>query len=170
MSFSKMIDIAVSHLRDGNVVPFPTETVYGLGADAKNPVALQKIFDVKQRPINHPLIVHLADLSQLDQWAVNIPPAAIKLAEAFWPGPLTLILNKASHVSDLVTGNQQTIGIRIPNHPVAQALLTRFGSGLAAPSANRFGRISPTTMEAVVEELGSAVDLILGGGACEVGV
>lgn len=164
------IQEAVALLEQGGLVAFPTETVYGLGADARNPDALQKIFAVKQRPIDHPLIVHLADIAQLVEWAREVSPSAFSLANAFWPGPLTLILQKAPGVLDLITGKQETIGLRIPNHPVAQALLKSFGSGIAAPSANRYGRISPTTAQAVREELGSAVDLILDGGQCAVGV
>ncbi len=165
-----LINQAIKILQEGGLVAMPTETVYGLGADAKNPDALRKIFQAKQRPIDHPLIVHLANMSQLDEWVSHVSPIAQRLAKAFWPGPLTLILPKAPHVLDIVTGHQQTIGIRIPRHPVAQALLEGFGSGIAAPSANRFGRISPTTAAAVREELGNAVDLILEGGSCEIGL
>lgn len=164
------IEKAATILHAGGLVAIPTETVYGLGADARNPEALRKIFTTKQRPIDHPLIVHIADMTQLSDWAVAISDSALLLAKAFWPGPLTLILKKAPGVLDLVTGNQETIGIRIPNHPVAIALLKTFGRGVAAPSANRFGRISPTTADAVREELGNAVDLILDGGPCAVGV
>lgn len=165
-----LIDNAIKILQQGGLVAIPTETVYGLGADASNPDALRKIFRAKQRPEDHPLIVHLADRSQLDQWVSHVSPAAERLANAFWPGPLTLILPKAPHVLDLITGHQQTIGIRIPHHSVARALLTGFGGGIAAPSANRFGRISPTTAAAVYEELGDAVDLILEGGPCDIGL
>lgn len=165
-----LINKAITILQRGGLVAIPTETVYGLGADAKNPAALRKIFQAKQRPIDHPLIVHLASMSQLNEWASTVSPLAQRLGEAFWPGPLTLILPKAPHVLDLVTGNQLTVGLRIPCHPVAQALLQLFGSGIAAPSANRFGRISPTTAAAVREELGATVDLVLDGGQCEVGV
>lgn len=161
---------AVEVLTQGGLVAIPTETVYGLGADARNPDALRKIFHAKQRPMDHPLIVHLADISQLSLWASDIPDSALLLANTFWPGPLTLILKKAAGVSDLLTGGQDTIGLRIPHHPVALALLKEYGGGIAAPSANRFGRISPTTAEAVRDELGDAVDLILEGGQCEVGV
>lgn len=164
------IEKAVILLKQGKLVAFPTETVYGLGADATNPEAVRKIFAAKQRPVDHPLIVHIASLDHLVRWARVIPDSAWQLANVFWPGPLTLILKKAPSVSDLVTGTQDTIGIRIPHHPIAQALLQAFNGGLAAPSANRFGRISPTTAEAVQEELGNAVDLILAGGQCEVGV
>ncbi len=170
VQLTEQIDKAVTVLRAGGLVAMPTETVYGLGADARNETALRKIFQAKQRPVDHPLIVHLADVSQLSLWAKNISAQALLLAKTFWPGPLTLILQKAEGVSDLVTGGQDTIGIRIPHHPVAQQLLRTFGSGIAAPSANRFGRISPTTSVAVREELGDTVDLILEGGQCEVGV
>lgn len=164
------IQKAVKILRQGGLIAMPTETVYGLAADAKNPDAITKIFSAKGRPIDHPLIVHIADIAQLSEWAVDVSEHARELARQFWPGPLTLILKKAPLVSDLVTGGQDTIGIRIPHHPVALSLLRAFGSGLAAPSANRFGSISPTTAEAVREELGDRVDLILEGGQCEVGV
>ena len=151
---------AVAILQQGGLVAIPTETVYGLSADAKNLDALRKIFAVKGRPIDHPLIVHIGHMDQLSEWAIEVSDSALQLARAFWPGPLTLILKKAPQVLDLVTGNQETIGLRIPNHPVALALLNNFGGGLAAPSANRFGRISPTTAAAVREELGDAVDQI----------
>ncbi|CAG4884593.1 Threonylcarbamoyl-AMP synthase [Georgfuchsia toluolica] len=165
---------AVELLRAGELVAFPTETVYGLGADAGNPVALAKIFAAKGRPADHPLIVHIADISHLGQWAREIPDAAHLLAKAFWPGPLTLILKRQPNVPDLVTGGQDTVGLRIPNHPLALQLLTMFngagGSGLAAPSANRFGRISPTSAQHVRDELGAAVALVLDGGPCTVGI
>ncbi len=161
---------AIEILTAGGLVAMPTETVYGLGADARNQLAIEKIFLAKQRPMNHPLIVHLSDISQLSDWADDISDEALLLAHAFWPGPLTLILKKAPHVHDLVTGGQSTIGLRIPDHPVALALLKAYDGGIVAPSANRFGRISPTTAEAVREELGNAVDLILEGGQCVVGV
>ncbi|TAK72653.1 MAG: threonylcarbamoyl-AMP synthase [Gammaproteobacteria bacterium] len=161
---------AVTLLQSGGLVAFPTETVYGLGADASNASAVRKIFQAKERPYDHPLIVHLARLEQVHEWAQTISPQALKLAERFWPGPLTLILKKQPHVLDTVTGNQETIGLRIPRHPVAHALLQAFGKGVAAPSANRFTHISPTTAAAVYEELGNKVDVILDGGACEVGL
>jgi L-threonylcarbamoyladenylate synthase len=170
MTLQKDIQLAVELLKQGRLVAFPTETVYGLGADAKNPEALAGIFRAKGRPMDHPLIVHVASISQLAEWVSEVPPSAYVLAEAFWPGPLTMIFKKASPVLDRITGGQDTIGIRMPNHPIAQMLLKEFGSGLAAPSANRFGRISPTTADAVREELGSSVDLVLDGGQCEVGV
>src|SRR3990167_7877331 len=164
------IENAVTILRKGGLVAFPTETVYGLGADASNAAALEKIFLVKGRPIEHPLIVHIASLELAAQWSVSISPLAERLAQAFWPGPLTLILRRAPHVLDRVTGGQDTIGLRVPRHPLAQKLLHAFGGGIAAPSANRFGHISPTTAGAVIEELGSVVDLVLEGGSCEVGL
>lgn len=161
---------AAGLLRTGGVVAFPTETVYGLGADGTNEAALARIFAIKGRPADHPLIVHLAAADQLTDWARNIPAAAWALAERFWPGPLTLILQRRPGVPDLVTGGQETIGLRVPAHPVAQALLIAFGGGVAAPSANRFGRVSPTRAEHVRQELGDGPDLILEGGACPVGV
>jgi L-threonylcarbamoyladenylate synthase len=170
MTLQADIQKAVQLLKRGKLVAFPTETVYGLGADAKNPEALAKIFHAKGRPIDHPLIVHLADSVQLTDWVRDVSPIGLTLAEAFWPGPLTLIFKKAPHVLDIITGGQDTIGIRMPNHPIAKRLLKEFGTGLAAPSANRFGRISPTTALAVQEELQSSVDLVLDGGQCDVGV
>lgn len=164
------IAAAVAILRAGGVVAFPTETVYGLGADALNPLAVGRIFTIKGRPAHHPLIVHLADVTQLEHWARDIPPVAFDLARRFWPGPLTLILKRAAQVPDSVTGGQDTVGLRMPKHPVALDLLRRFGGGIAAPSANRFGRISPTMKEHVRAELGVAVDLILEGGPCAVGL
>jgi L-threonylcarbamoyladenylate synthase len=169
---------AAAILRAGGLVAFPTETVYGLGADASNPAAVAKIFAAKGRPQDHPLIVHLGSIELLPQWAREIPPAAQKLAAAFWPGPLTLILERARDVPDCVTGGQDTVGLRIPGHPVALELLKAFAgeeggrrfSGVAAPSANKFGRISPTTAEHVRAELGAAVDCVLDGGECGVGI
>ena len=169
---------AAAILRTGGLVGFPTETVYGLGADASNPAAVAKIFAAKGRPQDHPLIVHLGSMDLLPLWAAQIPAAAHKLAAAFWPGPLTLILKRAAGVSDCVTGGQDTVGLRIPGHPVALELLRAFAgeaggqrySGIAAPSANKFGRISPTTAEHVRAELGAAVDAVLDGGDCEVGI
>lgn len=161
---------AAERLRAGGLVAFPTETVYGLGADAENPQALARLYAVKGRPINHPVIVHLGDPDQLSDWAVDIPAIAYQLAEAFWPGPLTLILKRSSRVPDAVTGGQDTVGIRVPDHPVALALLQAFGGGVAAPSANRFGRLSPTTAAHVRQDLGDDVDCVLDGGACQVGV
>lgn len=164
------IDEAVAILRAGGLVAFPTETVYGLGADAGNPEAVRKIFAAKGRPADHPLIVHLASAAQLSEWAIEIPASAYELAAAFWPGPLTIILKRASWVPDAVTGGQATVGLRVPAHPLALRLLRAFKGGLAAPSANRFGRLSPTTALHVSQELGDRVDLILDGGPCPVGL
>lgn len=165
-----LLERAVALLRAGELVAFPTETVYGLGADALNPAAVMRIFAAKGRPADHPLIVHLPKGALLDNWAVDVPEAARQLASAFWPGPLTLILRRARGVPLAVTGGQDTVGLRMPDHPVALALLDAFGSGIAAPSANRFGRISPTSAEHVREELGDRVSMILDGGACSVGI
>jgi len=164
------IGAAVSLLRQGRLVAFPTETVYGLGADAANPDAVRGIFALKGRPADHPLIVHLAAAEQLKEWAQEIPAVAWQLAAHFWPGPLTLILKKAAWVPPEVTGGQDTIGLRIPAHPLALDLLQTFGGGLAAPSANRFGRVSPTRAAHVRDEFGDRLDLVLDGGNCQVGV
>jgi L-threonylcarbamoyladenylate synthase len=161
---------AVEQLRAGLLVAFPTETVYGLGADAGNPEAVRGIFVAKGRPADHPVIVHLHAATEIAHWTRSVPEAARKLAATFWPGPLTLILPRASHVSDIVTGGQDSVGLRVPSHPVARALLAAFGGGIAAPSANRFGRISPTTAAHVAGDLGDAVASILDGGACDVGI
>jgi L-threonylcarbamoyladenylate synthase len=161
---------AVDVLRRGGLVAFPTETVYGLGADASSPTAVGRIFSVKGRPRNHPVIVHLAEAPAIKAWAADVPPDAWALAEAFWPGPLTLILPRADQVPDAVTGGSATVGLRVPNQPLALDLLEAFGGGIAAPSANRFGRVSPTTAAHVRADLGTDVDLILDGGACAVGV
>ena len=170
---------AVKLLQDGELVAFPTETVYGLGADAANPEAVAKIFAAKGRPADHPLIVHLPGAGYLDRWARDIPALAWELAEAFWPGPLTLILKRAPAVPYAVTGGQETVGVRVPSHPLALGLLRAYAQaggganqmcGIAAPSANRFGRISPTDATHVREELGDAVALVLDGGPCAVGI
>ncbi|HEX8963651.1 MAG TPA: L-threonylcarbamoyladenylate synthase [Rhodocyclaceae bacterium] len=165
---------AAELLRAGELVAFPTETVYGLGADASNPAAVAKIFAAKGRPADHPLIVHLPADDQIERWARDVPPAAFELAEAFWPGPLTLILKRQPGVPDVVTGGQDTVGLRIPGHPLALELLRAFAgaqwSGVAAPSANRFGHISPTTAAHVREDLGPAVAMVLDGGPCRVGI
>ena len=170
----KLMDLEIKEaahiLNNAGLVAFPTETVYGLGADANNPIAVKKIFLVKGRPVNHPVIVHIFSVQDLDKWARAIPKSAIKLAKTFWPGPLTLILKKQSWVLDEVTGKQDTVGLRIPNHPVALALLKTFSSGIAAPSANQFGYVSPTAAEHVKSELGAAVDMVLNGGECQVGL
>lgn len=165
-----VISYAVSLLRDGGVVAFPTETVYGLGADAANEQAVHRIFSIKGRPADHPLIVHLADAGMIERWARDIPDVAFRLAERFWPGPLTIVLRRSATVSGLVTGGLDTVGIRVPAHPVAQHMLREFRGGVAAPSANRFGRISPTCADHVRDELGSAPDLIIDGGDCQVGL
>ena len=164
------INQAASILHKGGLVALPTETVYGLGADARNPKSVAQIFTAKGRPKNHPLIVHIADAGQLSKWAQNIPKAAWQLAEAFWPGPLTLVLPRLDDVPDEVTGGLDTVALRVPNHPVALALLNAFGGGIAAPSANRYGRVSPTSAEDVHEELGDKVDMVLDGGRCSIGI
>jgi L-threonylcarbamoyladenylate synthase len=166
---------AAAVLRAGGLVAFPTETVYGLGADAANPDAVAKVFAAKGRPTDHPLIVHIADGAQLDAWASEVPPLARRLADACWPGPLTLVLPRTAQVPDAVTGGRDTVAVRVPDQPVALALLRRSGCGVAAPSANRFGRVSPTTAADVVADLGDGpsaalVDLVLDGGPCRVGV
>ncbi|QRM18877.1 threonylcarbamoyl-AMP synthase [Dechloromonas sp. TW-R-39-2] len=167
---------AVALLQSGELVGLPTETVYGLGADAANPAAVAKIFAAKGRPADHPLIVHLAGHDAVDHWAEQVPAVAWELMEIFWPGPLTLILKKQAWVPDAVTGGQDTVGLRVPGHPVALELLRRFAAvagehaGIAAPSANRFGRISPTSAAHVAEELGDRIPLILDGGPCKVGI
>jgi L-threonylcarbamoyladenylate synthase len=165
-----VIENAVALLRQGELVAFPTETVYGLGADAANADAVAKIFAAKGRPADHPLIVHLPCHDQLDLWARDVPPAAYELAEAFWPGPLTLILKRQPNVIDAVTGGQDTVGLRVPGHPLALELLRAFGGGVAAPSANRFGRISPTAAQHVRDDLGGSVAMVIDGGACSVGI
>lgn len=161
---------AAAVLKAGGLVGMPTETVYGLAADASSREAVAKIFAAKGRPNDHPVIVHLAQAEQIRDWAVDIPDEAWALARAFWPGPMTLILKRASHVLDAVTGGQDTVGLRIPSHPVAHALLAAFGGGVAAPSANKFGRVSPTTAQHVRDEFGDAVEIVLDGGASEVGI
>ena len=168
---------AAKQLKDGHLIAFPTETVYGLGADANNQAAVALIYKVKGRPQDHPLIVHVGDWQLMGEWAEEIPDYAIDLARAFWPGPMTLILKRSELAKDFVTGGQNTVGIRVPNQSLALQLLNEFskigGKGIAAPSANRFGQVSPTTAEAVREEIGaylSADDSILDGGPCAVGV
>ncbi len=161
---------AAQILKNAGLVVFPTETVYGLGADASNSEAVKKIFLAKERPSSHPVIVHIFSVQDLEKWARAIPKSAFKLARAFWPGSLTLILQKQPWVLDEVTGGQNTIGLRVPNHSVALALLKDFSGGIAAPSANKFGQISPTTAEHVRDGLGEVVDMILDGGECQVGL
>ena len=166
---------AAAILESGGLVAFPTETVYGLGADAGNPAAVAKIYAAKERPANHPLIVHLAPETDIGDWAREVPEAAKKLMAAFWPGPLTLILKKAAHVPEAATGGQDTVGLRCPSHPVAQALLRAFKQGrggIAAPSANKFGHVSPTTAQHVKDEFRDdlPIGMILDGGQSEVGI
>ncbi len=175
---SAEIERAAGILRAGGLVAFPTETVYGLGVDASNPAAVAKLFAAKERPRDHPLIVLLSGIEFLPRWAREIPPAARKLAAAFWPGPLTLLLKRAEGVLDCITGGQDTVGLRIPGHPVALEMLRAFSgeeggrrfNGVAAPSANKFGRISPTTAAHVRAEFGAALDCVLDGGECAVGI
>ena len=164
------LDQALAVLRAGGLVAIPTETVYGLAADASNPVAVRRIFAVKHRPVDHPLIVHIAAAEQLRDWAGAIPPSAVVLADACWPGPLTVLVPRAARVLDAVTGGLPTVGVRVPAHPLTLQLLERFGGGLAAPSANRFGRVSPTTADHVRDDLGDDVDFVLDGGPCPIGV
>ncbi|MGQ0836182.1 MAG: L-threonylcarbamoyladenylate synthase [Gammaproteobacteria bacterium] len=164
------LDAAVQALRDGDLVAFPTETVYGLGANAQNPDAVRKIFEAKGRPTTHPVIVHLDSPRYLHRWVLDVPDAAARLAEKFWPGPLTLVMPRALQVHDIITGGQDTIAVRVPSHPMAQQLLTAFGGGIAAPSANRYGRLSPTRAEHVREELGDRVRVVLDGGESQVGL
>lgn len=166
----ELLNDAVAALKRGELVAFPTETVYGLGADASSDAALSRLYSVKGRPTNHPVIVHIADVASLSDWALEIPEQAYKLAKEFWPGPMTLILKRQPHVSDAVTGGQDSVGIRIPAHPLALELLAAFGGGVAAPSANRFGKLSPTTAPSVIEGLGSDVAVVLDGGPCQVGI
>lgn len=171
------IEAAARKLEQGELVAFPTETVYGLGADAENPEAVAKIYAAKGRPSNHPVIVHVAPEADIGYWACDIPAEARKLIATFWPGPLTLILKRAPHIPDAVSGGQDSIGIRCPSHPVAQALLRTFKGGkggAAAPSANKFGHVSPTTAQHVRDEFGAGPDspvaAILDGGQSEVGI
>ncbi len=164
------VDAAVAALRAGKLVAFPTETVYGLGADAGNDEAIASVFAVKGRPTSHPLIVHLATIEQLADWSDPLPASALKLAEAFSPGPITFLVPKAAHVSLAVTGGRHTVGLRIPAHRLTHAMLRAFGGGVAGPSANRFGRVSPTTAADVLLDLGDDVDVVLDGGPCEVGI
>jgi L-threonylcarbamoyladenylate synthase len=172
------IKAAAQSIADGHLVAFPTETVYGLGADATNQSAVAKIYKAKGRPADHPLIVHIASIDAIGDWAEDISEYAINLARDFWPGPMTLIFKRSGLAKDFVTGNQETVGLRVPNQPIALALLKEFeklgGKGIAAPSANRFGAVSPTTAQAVKDELADyldeASDVILDGGPCQVGV
>jgi L-threonylcarbamoyladenylate synthase len=172
-----VIERAAKALKDGHLVAFPTETVYGLGADATNEHAVSRIYSVKGRPTGHPLIVHISSINQLDKWAIDIPEYAKKLASKFWPGPMTLILKRSGLAKNFVTGSQEKVGLRVPNHPIALALLREFekleGAGVAAPSANKFSAVSPTTCSAVVEEIGECLengDLVLDGLQSEIGI
>ena len=174
---SEQIKAAAFILKTGGLVAFPTETVYGLGADASNELAIKRIYQVKNRPSDHPLIVHISDQSAVSHWAQNIPNYAVELMNSYWPGPMTLVLERTANAKDLVTGGQDTVALRVPAHPLALELLEEFsnlgGHGLAAPSANRYGAVSPTTAQAVNEELSDflgASDLILDGGQSGVGV
>ena len=175
---AEMISNAAQTLKDGALVAFPTETVYGLGADATSAKAVARIYEVKGRPADHPLIVHIASMDSIGDWAIDIPEYAIKLARDYWPGPMTLILKRSELAQDFITGNQNTVGLRVPAQPIALALLKEFakldGKAIAAPSANRFGAVSPTTAAAVMDELipflNIDVDRILDGGPCLVGV
>lgn len=160
---------AISLLKQGEVVAIPTETVYGLAADATNPIALKKIYQIKERPQTNPLIVHLVDATQVNHWATEFPPLAQKIAQAFWPGPLTLVLEAKPHVSGVLTANQPTVALRVPNHPVALELLQKSGLALAAPSANKYTQLSPTTAAHVEAGLGQKIP-VLDGGACKVGI
>ena len=164
-------------LKAGHLVAFPTETVYGLGADARNPEAIKRIYEVKGRPTDHPLIVHISSINKLDEWAIDIPEYAIKLARKFWPGPMTLILRRSENAGDYITGGQSTVGLRVPSDPIAIALITEFekisNSAVAAPSANRFGQVSATSSADVLEELGEyldSADRILDGGISTIGI
>lgn len=166
----ELIHRAVETLKRGGVVALPTETVYGLAANAEDELAVRRVFAIKGRPATHPLIVHLAGAEHLSSWARHVPEEARRLAAAFWPGPLTLVLPRTERATDAVTGGQDTVALRVPNHPVALAVLSALGGGVAAPSANRFGRVSPTTAEHVRADLGADVDLVLDGGPCTVGL
>ena len=168
---------AAQALKDGNLVAFPTETVYGLGADAANEKAVSRIYSVKGRPTDHPLIVHISSIKQVESWAKDLPDYAIQLAREFWPGPITLILKRSKLAMDFITGGQDTVGLRVPAHPVAQELLAAFekfgGSGIAAPSANRFGAVSATSSDDVIDEIGKDLDLrdlIINGGSSRIGI
>ena len=161
---------AAQILRAGGLVAFPTETVYGLGADASSERAVARLYEVKRRPADHPVIVHFADTGEAFAWARDVSEEARKLAKRFWPGPLTLILKRSALAKDFVTGGQDTVGLRVPSHPIAQQLLKEFAGAIAAPSANRFGMVSPTTVAHVREDLGKDVELVLEGGQSEVGI
>lgn len=161
---------AVRILRDGGLVGLPTETVYGLAADARNESAVRRVFSTKGRPLGHPLIVHVADVVEARRWSSDWPRAAERLADEFWPGPLTLVVGRHHDVLDAVTGGRDTVALRVPNHPLAKSVLQAFGGGLVAPSANLFGKVSPTTAQHVADDLGHAVDYVLDGGPCTIGL
>ena len=167
---TKSIKEAGRLLKDGQLVAFPTETVYGLGADALNPLAVKRVYEAKSRPLDHPLIIHIGFESLLDEFAIHIPRVARDLVARFWPGPLTLVLEASDKVPRIVTGGQDTVAIRFPSHPVAIDLLKEFGGGIVGPSANKFGRLSPTRAEDVDRDFGPEVSLILDGGPCAVGI
>ncbi|MGW1957906.1 L-threonylcarbamoyladenylate synthase [Streptomyces sp. NPDC001920] len=170
MATTSDIEKAAGVLRAGGLVALPTETVYGLGANAEDPAAVGRVFQVKGRPPTHPLIVHIGGAEHLGDWVEDVPATARLLAERFWPGPLTLVLKRGRRVPLAATGGLETVAVRVPDHPLALALLSAFGGGVAAPSANRFGSVSPTTADHVRAELGDAVDFVLDGGPCQVGV
>ncbi len=169
-NLSTSIELAIDNLRNDLLIGLPTETVYGLAALASHPKAISKIFQVKARPTNHPLILHIADYQQLEKWAKDIPQYARNICKHFWPGPLTVILMRTENVCDEITGDRETVAIRIPNHKVALSLLNSLNDGLVAPSANRFGKVSPTSAKHVIDDLGDDVSLVLDGGNCEIGV
>jgi L-threonylcarbamoyladenylate synthase len=164
------ISRAARLLREGHLVAFPTETVYGLGADAQNEEAVKKLYEAKGRPLNHPVIVHLPSLDAISEWCMNIPDQAWVLANAFWPGPLTLVLRKSEKAKHFITGGQDTVAVRVPSHPIALALLKEFDGGIVAPSANRFGKLSPTRAEHVASDFGDSIALVLDGGPCQIGI
>jgi L-threonylcarbamoyladenylate synthase len=174
---NRQIEFRAEKLKLGFLIAFPTETVYGLGADAENLHALSRLYEVKGRPKDHPVIVHIADIAELEYWSCEIPEYAMDLAKKFWPGPMTLLLKRSDKAMDEVTGGQEIVGIRMPSHPVARELISKFhklgGHGVAAPSANRFGHVSPTNAEAVKEEIGEFLqsgDVIIDGGECDIGI
>ena len=174
---AEAIHDAALALKHGHLVAFPTETVYGLGADARNPEAVKRIYEVKGRPTDHPLIVHISSINLIEKWAIEIPDYAFDLARKFWPGPMTLILRRSKLAGNFITGGQDSVGLRVPNNPIALELLSKFellgGLGVAAPSANRFGRLSPTSARDVQEEIGNNllnIDLILDGGRSDIGI
>jgi len=169
-NISQDIAAAVAILRRGGLIGLPTETVYGLAADATNTGAIKSVFQAKDRPIDHPVIVHIANIDDLYTWAADVPKKALVLAQQLWPGPMTLVFKRRQQVPDLITGGQDTVGIRFPAHPMAQAVIQALGHAVVAPSANRFGHISPTCAQDVIEELGGKVALVLDGGICDIGI